>query len=198
MHSRKPIGDGLRKCVHTERGRKTHRKIHTKKEGVPLGNPLEKGTKIIPCMSRIKTSLVEVRDILVWELGQTCEAARNGTWIMLLKKALDLQLLQLMMLQKLPLQEKMLSKIRSLTLQSIQKLLQITKFWPIFQKTRKACKLLRQLKTALKTVQKARNKRFRKSLSKFNGMLTASSIKSNQKPIKIMQKRKLIWKNVRS
>ena len=80
MHSRKPIGDGLRKCVHTERGRKTHRKIHTKKEGVPLGNPLEKGTKIIPCMSRIKTSLVEVRDILVWELGQTCEAARNGTW----------------------------------------------------------------------------------------------------------------------
>ena len=65
---------------------KTHRKIRTKKEGVPLGNPLEKGTKIIPCMSRIKTSLVEVRDILVWELGQTCEAAQNGT-----RKVLELQ-----------------------------------------------------------------------------------------------------------
>ena len=34
---------------------------------------------MIPCMPRIWTSLVEVRGILVWELGQTCEAARNGT-----------------------------------------------------------------------------------------------------------------------
>jgi hypothetical protein len=32
-------------------------------------------------MPRFKTSLVEVRGILVWELGQTCEAARNGTQI---------------------------------------------------------------------------------------------------------------------
>ena len=55
------------------------RKIRTKKEGVPSGNPLEKGIIIIPCMPRIQTSLVEVRCILVWELGQTCEAARNGT-----------------------------------------------------------------------------------------------------------------------
>lgn len=88
MHSRKPIGDGLRKYVYTERGRKTLRKIHTKEEGVPLGNPLEKGTWIIPCMSRFKTSSVEVRDILVWELGQTCEAARNGTRIMFWKEVI--------------------------------------------------------------------------------------------------------------
>ena len=50
----------------------------TKKEGVPLGNPFEMGTNIIPCMPRLKPSLVEGSGVLVWELGQTCEAAGNG------------------------------------------------------------------------------------------------------------------------
>ncbi|ADL36533.1 hypothetical protein bpr_IV169 (plasmid) [Butyrivibrio proteoclasticus B316] len=70
-----------------QKGMKKHiGKSTRKKRGFLLGNPLEKGTKIIPCMSHTKTSLVEVRDILVWELGQTCEAARNGT-----RKVLELQ-----------------------------------------------------------------------------------------------------------
>lgn len=74
-------GEGLGKCIYAERKGKHIGKYARKKEGVPLGNPLEKGTKIIPCMPRIQTSLVEVRGILVWELGHTCEAARNGTQI---------------------------------------------------------------------------------------------------------------------
>ena len=115
----KPIGEGLRKCVHTERGKKHIRKIHTKKEGVPLGNPLEKGTKIIPCMSRIQTSLVEVRDILVWELGQTCEAAGNGTRIIPLKHSQDLLLIMLQILKKLSLQEKMPQEIKHITFRTI-------------------------------------------------------------------------------
>ena len=35
-------------------------------------------TLITPCSECPQTSLVEVNDELVWELGQTCEAARNG------------------------------------------------------------------------------------------------------------------------
>ena len=57
---------------------KGHRKICTKKEGVPFGNPLEKGIKIIPCTPSFQPSSVEGMGVLVWELGQTCEAARNG------------------------------------------------------------------------------------------------------------------------
>ncbi|MBQ6968440.1 MAG: hypothetical protein IJP84_11135 [Lachnospiraceae bacterium] len=106
------------------KGKKKHiRKIHTKKEGVPLGNPLEKGTKIIPCMSRTQTSLVEVRDILVWELGQTCEAAGNGTRIMLIKHSQDLPLIMLQTLKKLSLQEKAPQKIKTLTFRTMKKLL---------------------------------------------------------------------------
>ena len=48
-----------------------------------MGNPFEEGTKIIPGMPCIQSFSVKLKDILVWELGQTCEAARNGTWIML-------------------------------------------------------------------------------------------------------------------
>ena len=103
------------------KGKKKHiRKIHTKKEGVPLGNPLEKGTKIIPCMSRIQTSLEEVRDILVWELGQTCEAAGNGTRIMLIKHSQDLLLIMLQILKKqLSFQEKTPQEIKTLTFRAI-------------------------------------------------------------------------------
>ena len=79
MHSRKPIGEGLWRDIFTERW-KTLWKIRTKKEGVPLGNPFEEGTKIIPCMPCIQSFSVKLKGILVWELGQTCEAARNGTW----------------------------------------------------------------------------------------------------------------------
>ena len=60
------------------RGGKRQENTHEKR-GVPLGIPLEKGTIIIHCMPRLWTPLVEARGILVWKLGQTCEAARNGT-----------------------------------------------------------------------------------------------------------------------
>ena len=43
-----------------------------------MGNALEEGTKICPRMPRFRTASVAVRGILVWELGQTCEAAGNG------------------------------------------------------------------------------------------------------------------------
>ena len=78
MHSRKPIGEGLGRYIFTERW-KALWKIRTKKEGGPLGNPFEEGIKIIPCMSCIQSFSVKLKGILVWELGQTCEAARNGT-----------------------------------------------------------------------------------------------------------------------
>jgi hypothetical protein len=53
-------------------------KYARKKRGVPLGNPLEKGAKIIPCTPSFQPSSVEGMGVLVWELGQTCEAAGNG------------------------------------------------------------------------------------------------------------------------
>lgn len=38
-------------------------------------------TLICPCSEWFQTFLVKVNDELVWELGQTCAAARNGTII---------------------------------------------------------------------------------------------------------------------
>ena len=38
-------------------------------------------TLILPCSEWFQTFLVKVNDELVWELGQTCAAARNGTII---------------------------------------------------------------------------------------------------------------------
>lgn len=40
-------------------------------------------TLICPCSEWFQTFLVKVSDELVWELGQTCAAARNGTIIII-------------------------------------------------------------------------------------------------------------------
>lgn len=47
----------------------------------PHGESRRGGLKSVPCEGRIKTGSMPVSDRLVWELGQTCEAARNGTRI---------------------------------------------------------------------------------------------------------------------
>ena len=118
MHSRKPIGEGLWRDIFTEWW-KTLWKIRTKKEGVPLGNPFEEGTKIIPCMPCIQSFSVKLKGILVWELGQTCEAAGNGTRIMLIKHSQDLPLIMLQTLKKLSFQEKTPQEIKTLTFRTI-------------------------------------------------------------------------------
>lgn len=40
-------------------------------------------TLIRPCSEWFQTFLVKVNDELVWEIGQTCAAARNGTIIII-------------------------------------------------------------------------------------------------------------------